>query len=138
MNSSHTPACAAAASDGVARPRVEIADHRDALGIGRPHGEAHAARRRRPSSVWRRDSAELAVAALVEQIQVEIAEQERRRNTGSSVSCTRRASGSADDRDPLGDHTPEKSVGVTGPIARARCRHGAKPGPRLLPAETHA
>ena len=54
-------------------PAVEVADHADAIGVGRPHGEMHAGRSIRRVIAVRAELLERAVVrAFAEQVQIEI------------------------------------------------------------------
>ena len=56
-------------------PGIEIADHRDALGVGRPDREAHAGTPSMVATLAPQRIGQIEVAALVEQMQVELAQQ---------------------------------------------------------------
>ncbi len=58
-------------------PAVEVADHRDAPRIRRPHGEADALHAVDPHRVRAEAAAEIVVPAFREQMDVEIAQQQR-------------------------------------------------------------
>jgi hypothetical protein len=55
-------------------PGIEIADHRDALGVGRPDREAHARHAVDGRHVGAQRIGQMEMAALVEQVQVEFAQ----------------------------------------------------------------
>ncbi|MNK84360.1 hypothetical protein D3C87_1042070 [compost metagenome] len=69
---------AVAQAHGVAHrvPAIEIGDDRHALGVGRPHREAHAGFAIDGQALRAEAVAEFEVAAFVEQVQVQIAQQE--------------------------------------------------------------
>ena len=56
-------------------PRIEIADHRHALGVGRPHREAHALHAVDRDDVGAQRLGQLEMPAFVEQVQIELAQQ---------------------------------------------------------------
>ena len=68
---SQTPAALGASASGAGIPLVEVADHRNALGVGRPDREVHAA----AAVLFAEVRAEFVVGALVralcEQIEIE-------------------------------------------------------------------
>src|SRR6185436_7226352 len=57
-------------------PGVEVADHRDALSVGRPHGEAYAAHAVDCHRLRAEGFGEPPVFALGDQMEVELAEQQ--------------------------------------------------------------
>ena len=56
-------------------PRIEIADHRHALGVGRPHREAHALHAVDRDEVGAQCLGQLEMPAFIEQVQIELAQQ---------------------------------------------------------------
>ena len=55
-------------------PPVEVADHADAIGVRRPHGEVHAGRRADRDPVRAELLEDAMVRAFAEQVQIEIGE----------------------------------------------------------------
>ena len=56
-------------------PRIEVADHRHALGVGRPHREAHARDAVDRHDVGAERLGQLEMPAFIEQMQIELAQQ---------------------------------------------------------------
>ncbi len=56
-------------------PRIEVADHRDALGVGRPHREAHARDALDRHDIGAERLGQLEVPSFVEQMQIELTQQ---------------------------------------------------------------
>ena len=76
-------------------PAVEVADHRDAAGIGGPDREAHALHAVDLAALGAKGLAEIAVAAFVEQIEVGLPQQE---TEGIGILGFLHAAGPADDQ----------------------------------------
>ena len=72
----HAGLVAQAHGMAAAVPAVEGADHRDAPGIGRPHGEAHACHAVDLHELCTQAAAEIAMSSLADQVQVDVTEQE--------------------------------------------------------------